>query len=358
VVLDAIVGGAMRAGARLAEPGEFTLRSFLSGKRDLVQAEAVADLIAAATPLQARVAFDQLQGTLTQRIGEIDRVLFDLVARLEASVDFPDEGFHFVAPEEIVAAVDRVIGSVDVLLGDARRGRMIREGATVAIVGRTNTGKSSIFNALTGSDRAIVTSIPGTTRDLITERVDIGGIAVTLVDTAGVRDTGDVVEQEGVARGQRATGVADVVVVVVDASEPPGADDRAVLDRTAPLARIVVANKIDRPAATSGQMSADVRVSALTGEGVPALRDAIAQALGGGEALRDSAAVSNQRHVALLRDAREHLLRARDAAAAMVPEEFLLTDLQDARARFDEVVGRRTTEDVLAHIFERFCIGK
>ena len=356
VVLDAIVRAALHAGARLAEPGEFTLRAFLNGKRDLVQAEAVADLIAASTPLQARVAFDQLEGTLTRRIGEVDGVLFDLVARLEASIDFPDEGYHFVAAGEIAASIGKVIALLDDLLGDASRGRLIREGATVAIVGRPNVGKSSIFNVLAGADRAIVTHIPGTTRDLITERVEIGGIAVTLVDTAGARDAEDAIEREGVTRGLRASEVADAVVVVVDASEQATEDDRAVIARTADRRRVLVANKSDRDStAWPGEF---LRVSALTGAGIDALRGAIASALGAREALRDRAAVSNLRHIALLEAARVRLVQAREAAAQSAPEEFLLADLQEARGRFDEIVGTRTSEDVLSHIFAKFCIGK
>ena len=173
IVLDTIVQCAVGAGARLAQPGEFTLRAFLNGKRDLVQAEAVADLIDAATPLQARVAFDQLEGTLTTRIASIDARLFDLVARLEASLDFPDEGYHFIEPAETARAVECVLEAVSELLRDARRGRMIREGATVVIAGRPNVGKSSIFNKLTGHERAIVTEIAGTTRDMVTERIDL-----------------------------------------------------------------------------------------------------------------------------------------------------------------------------------------
>ncbi|MDA1184240.1 MAG: tRNA uridine-5-carboxymethylaminomethyl(34) synthesis GTPase MnmE, partial [Acidobacteria bacterium] len=197
VVLQSIVKSAMDAGARLAEPGEFTLRAFLNGKRDLIQAEAVGDLIAAATPLQARVAFDQLDGTLTQRIARIDADLFDLIARLEASLDFPDEGYHFIEPAETARRVGAVVGELDALLKSARRGRMIREGATVVVVGRPNVGKSSLFNALAGSDRAIVTAIPGTTRDLVVEQVEVEGLAVALVDTAGGHETAGVVEREG-----------------------------------------------------------------------------------------------------------------------------------------------------------------
>jgi tRNA modification GTPase len=355
-VLQGIVQRAIDAGARLARPGEFTLRAFLHGKRDLVQAEAVADLIAAATPLQARVAFDQLEGTLTRRIAEIDAELFDLVARLEASLDFPDEGYHFVEPLEIAQRAGAVVERLDCLLADASAGRMIREGATVVIAGRTNVGKSSIFNVLAGAERAIVTEVAGTTRDLITEPIEVAGLAVTLVDTAGARHAVDTVEREGVARGARARSAADLVVVVLDRSEPLTADDEAVLEHTRDRQRIVVANKSDRPAAF--ERADALEVSAATGRGIAELRGAIASALTGAERLRDTAAISNLRHISLLRDAREHLVRARDAAGANTPEEFLLIDLQGARARFDEIVGVRTSEDVLSHIFERFCIGK
>src|SRR5499427_7760234 len=185
VILRGIVEAAIAQGARLAEPGEFTLRAFLNGRMDLMQAEAVADLIEAATPLQARAAFDQLEGTLTRTIGEIDGQLFDLLAKLEASVDFPDEGYHFVEPREVACAIDRLLARTLALLADSRRGRLIREGLQVAIVGRPNVGKSSLFNALVGAPRAIVSETPGTTRDLVTETIDIEGLRVTLVDTAG-----------------------------------------------------------------------------------------------------------------------------------------------------------------------------
>jgi tRNA modification GTPase len=365
VLLQTMLKRAMATGARLAEPGEFTLRSFLNGKRDLVQSEAVADLIDAATPLQARIAFDQLEGTLTERITTIDARLFDLIARLEASLDFPDEGFHFVEPARAATEIDAVIAALDQLLGGAAAGRMIREGATVVIAGRTNVGKSSVFNKLAGSARAIVTSIPGTTRDLVTEKLNICGIAVTLVDTAGWRETLDIVESEGVSRGNQARRVADLVLLVLDSSEPLTLADEQLLAETATANRIVVANKSDlrrdRSVAEPGLtlVFESLQVSALTGDGFDTLHRAIGRALVGEERLRDAAPISNTRHISLLEQCRVPLIAARDAATtANVPEEFLLTDLQAARACLDEIVGRRTSEDVLRHIFERFCIGK
>lgn len=356
VVLQRIVRAAIDAGARLAQPGEFTLRAFLSGKRDLVRAEAVGDLIDAATPLQARVAFDQLQGTLTTRIAEMDARLFDLIARLEASLDFPDEGYHFADPDQTANEIGEIVAVVDRLLADARRGRMIREGATVVVAGRPNVGKSSVFNKLVGSDRAIVTAIPGTTRDLVTERVDVEGMAVSLVDTAGWRETRDVVEREGVGRGERARDVADLTLLIVDGSEPLTLEDRQLLEATAGSPRLVVANKSDLFA---GPGDHDLTVSAKTGEGFGDLRAAVKRALTGDEPETDSPQISNLRHIALLEQARDSLAAAQSAVAtADTPEEFVLTDLQAARSRLDEIVGVRTSEDVLRHIFERFCIGK
>jgi tRNA modification GTPase len=351
VVLGAIVSAAIAAGARLAEPGEFTLRAYLSGRIDLVQAEAVNDLIEAVTPLQARAAFDQLDGTLTRAIGAIDATLFDLIARLEASVDFPEEGYHFLEPGALAQALDGLLERTAVLLGDARRGRLIREGLTIAIVGEPNVGKSSLFNALAGASRAIVTDVPGTTRDLVTEVVDIEGLRVTLVDTAGLRDTVDPVEIEGVSRAHRAIEAADLVLLVEDRSR---ARSRRELNRKV----LCVANKSDLPAAWNDDRA--VSVSAMAGDGLELLRQRIAAALDV-DPLRDRPAMTNMRHLALVDRAHQALARARAAALAKgvsLPEEFVLADLTDARAAFEEISGRRAPEDLLEHIFSRFCIGK
>jgi tRNA modification GTPase len=352
VVLRAIVSAAIERGARLAEPGEFTLRAFLNGRIDLLQAEAVNDLIEAVTPLQARVAFDQLDGTLTRAIASIDETLFDLIARLEASVDFPEEGYHFVDPGALASAIDGLLERTAALLADARRGRMIRDGLRVAIVGEPNAGKSSLFNALAGAPRAIVSDVPGTTRDLVTEVVDIEGLRVTLVDTAGLRDTSDLVEVEGVARAQQSMAAADLVLMVEDRSRlrsGKAADVRKVL---------CIANKIDLPAAWNDETA--VSVSATTGDGIQELRRRIAGALDA-DAQRDQPAMTNVRHIALLDSAFQALQRARGAAltdGGSLSEEFVLADLAEARGAFEEVSGRRAPDDVLTHIFSRFCVGK
>ena len=360
VILAAIVRAAMAAGARLAEPGEFTLRAFLNGKLDLVQAEAVADLIDAVTPLQARAAFDQLEGTLTNAISEIERDVFDVRAKLEASLDFPEEGYHFVTPEQAQKTVTDLMARSDALLARAARGRLVREGAQVAIVGAPNVGKSSLFNALLNANRAIVTEIPGTTRDLLTERADIGGLSLSLIDTAGVRETEDVIEREGVSRARDAVSIADLTIVVLDRSRPMTADDRDILASTAERRRVVALNKCDLDQGEKdGFPNGDaVDVSAKTGEGMDRLIDAVARALSEDEPTRDRPLVTNVRHSVLLERARASMARAAAALGAGVPEEFPLLDLQEACEALQEITGRRTSDAILRHIFERFCIGK
>jgi tRNA modification GTPase len=352
VVLRAIVSTAIARGARLAEPGEFTLRAFLNGRIDLMQAEAVSDLIESVTPLQARAAFDQLDGTLTRAIASIDATLFDLIARLEASVDFPEEGYHFVEPGALASAIEGLLERTASLLAGARRGRLIREGLRVAIVGAPNAGKSSLFNALAGASRAIVSEVPGTTRDLVTEVVDIDGLRVTLVDTAGLRETEDLVEVEGVARAQQSMAVADLVLMVEDRSR--GRVNKAPRDKKV----LCVANKIDLPAAWDDEDA--VLVSATTGAGIADLRGRITRSLDA-DSFCDRPAITNVRHIALVDRAHQALARARAAALAeggSLSEEFVLADLAEARGAFEEVSGRRAPDELLTHIFSRFCIGK
>jgi tRNA modification GTPase len=373
-VLQRIVG----AGARLAEPGEFTLRAFLGGRLDLVQAEAVADLVDAVTPLQARVAFDQLEGTLTKAIGRLDAALFDLAARLEASLDFPEEGYHFVPQADTRVALAAVRDGVKALVSSAGRGRLIRDGRQVAILGKPNVGKSSLFNWLVGSDRAIVADVPGTTRDLVTESVDFEGIRLRLVDTAGIRHGADGVEREGVSRARQAARVADLCLLVFDLSQPVSLEDQDVLVGTCGRRRVMVFNKRDLVGEEalaaaglkdgsvapleSGPADVAVCVSLKTGEGLDRLRTLLRVALGAEAGVpADSAIVTNVRHETLLRQAADALDRAIagiDERGVTASEDLVLEDIAETRRAFEEVTGRRTSEDVLQHIFERFCIGK
>ncbi|MCY4659758.1 MAG: tRNA uridine-5-carboxymethylaminomethyl(34) synthesis GTPase MnmE [Acidobacteria bacterium] len=365
VLLRRIVSIAVDAGARLAQPGEFTFRAFLNGRLDLVQAEAVADLVGAVTPLQARVAFEQLEGGVSALVADIDRALFDLIARLEASIDFPDEGYHFidaaVASAEVRALGERVAAA----LRGARHGRLVREGARVVLLGTPNVGKSTLFNRLLGMPRAIVADVAGTTRDLLTETLDLDGLPVTLVDTAGMRDSGDAVETEGVRRALGALGAATLAVVVLDRSVPLGADDLRLLAGTSRTRRIVVVNKTDRPPcwsavdlAAAGVEEAALHVSLLDEGGAPAVRAAIAQALLRDRAPEDTPVVSNIRHITLLETAAAALIRAAAAASKGATEELVLADLQAAGGALEELSGKRAPNAVLERIFERFCIGK
>ena len=360
-VLQTIVELACNAGARLAQPGEFTLRAYLNGHLDLVQAEAVADLIDAVTPLQARVAFDQLEGTLTGAVQTIDAQLFELVAKLEASLDFPDEGFHFITRSVATADLERVRDELARLANDGRRGRLIREGRVVVISGRPNVGKSSLFNALVGANRAIVTPLAGTTRDLLTERLDVCGIPITLVDTAGLRASTDVIEEEGVKRAESARAGAALTLLVLDRSQPLTADDERLL-RGASGPRLVIANKSDLESAWSSDDvgTATLAVSAATGAGLDAMRTAMVTALSGtpGEDWRDPPRLSNLRHLQQVEHALVAVERSLVGLREGATEELVLAELGDARQALESLTRTRTSDDLLVHIFSRFCIGK
>ena len=367
VLLRRIVDIAVVAGARLAEPGEFTLRAFLNGRIDLVQAEAVGDLVKAVTPLQARAAFDQLEGTVTTRISEIEKRLFDLVTRLEASVDFPEEGYHFVEPTAVGSLTRQLVEQTERLLADSHRGRLIREGAQVVILGKPNVGKSTLFNLLLGAPRAIVTAVAGTTRDLLTETVDLYGVPITLVDTAGIRPTDDAIEREGVSRARGALDVARVAIVVLDQSRPLDDEDATLLSETDSVERVVVVNKIDLPPEwrdvdlpVGVSAGVTVPISLLDDDdgGVIRVSESVSRALLAGDELRDPPAITNLRHIDLLERTRTALVRAAAAADAQAPEELVLADLAEAEQSLGAVTGQRTPDDVLNRIFAEFCIGK
>jgi tRNA modification GTPase len=286
--------------------------------------------------------------------------MFDLAARLEASLDFPEEGFHFVTREQAAGELGEVQASLEALIRDGRAGRVVRDGSLVVIAGRPNAGKSSLFNALVGAARAIVTDVPGTTLDLLTERVDIGGLPVTLVDTAGLREAADAIEIEGVRRARQAQEIASLTIVLIDGSERLSPDDGVVATG---VARVIAISKADLPrawpvSALGDASSRAVEVSALTGAGIEALRRRIVAELTSRDEWRDPPAVSNVRHLGHLMDALAVVERTRTSLHSGATEELLLAELVDARRSLEEITGRRAPEDLLHHIFGRFCIGK
>ena len=363
VILAAIVRRAIELGARPARPGEFTLRAFLRGKVDLVQAEAVRDLVAAVSPAQVRAATAQLDGSLSAALVEQAEALRRLETLLEASMDFPDEGYRFIEPAEVHAALARVGEQMARLVATGGRGQLVRDGARVVIAGVPNVGKSSVFNALVGADRAIVTPIAGTTRDIVSERMVIAGALVVLADTAGLRDGVDRVEAEGVRRASGAVESADVVVLVLDGSREILDEERALLRALDGRPAIVVRNKADLPCAWTGAAPADVLpVSARTGDGVSALGERIGRAVSGlGGAEAEPVLVTNERHRVLLSRALAHVRQAAEGLASsghQLPEEFVVADIRASLQALEEVTGRRTADALLDEIFAGFCIGK
>jgi tRNA modification GTPase len=360
VLLRHCVELALAAGARLAEPGEFTMRAFLNGRIDLPQAEAVRDLIEATTLYQARVAAQQLEGSVSRRLAPIKNQLLELIALLEAGIDFAEDDIDVATDEEIAQRLDPLAAALTRLIDSFAYGRLVHHGFTLAIVGRPNVGKSSLFNALLEQDRAIVTPIAGTTRDLVSETASLDGIPVRWLDTAGIRQGQDLVETLGIERSLQAMADADVTLVVIDASEPLTSDDHSILDRAASQGRhLIVANKSDLP--LKAQLPAKaLAVSAHTGAGIAALRAAISQTLAPqGVALeQEGGFITSIRHEQLLRESLEALRHARQALGHHLPHEMLLLDFYAALTPLDAITGATTADDILNRIFSTFCIGK
>src|ERR1700690_1721655 len=362
VVLRHVVELALARGARLAEPGEFTMRAFLNGRIDLTQAEAVRDLIESQTLYQAKVAAQQLEGALSHRLQPIKQKLVELIAVLEAGVDFADDDVSVLPAEQILEHISAVRAPLDQLAASFTYGKLVHEGLTLAIVGRPNVGKSSLFNRLVESDRAIVTSSPGTTRDLVTETVALGGIPVKLIDTAGIRSALDEAEGIGIRKSKEALADADLVLIVLDSSEPVAAEDRQLLELVAQRTAILVENKSDKSSsqfAVSSCQLRRVRVSALTGEGIPELRAEILRNVGGEfEGRSEAGFLTNARHQGLVSDALSGLDSSVAAVRGKIPHEMVLLDLYSALRPLDEITGATTNDDILNLIFSRFCIGK
>lgn len=354
------------AGARMAEPGEFTKRAFLNGRLDLSQAEAVMDVIRAKTDASLRMAVGHLSGALSAKVKALRHEILRLIAQLEAAIDFPEEDIEDLAAQKVSRALARLVEDLEALLTTAQTGRILREGMATAIIGKPNVGKSSLLNALLGEKRAIVTDIPGTTRDIIEEYVNIGGIPLKIVDTAGIRDTADIVERIGVERAREAVAEADLILLVLDASAKLTAEDKKVLDLLAGRQAIVLVNKSDLPEAVDmdevGRLAAGksiIRVSALEGTGVGELEQAIAGMVYSGKINQaEGAFVTNVRHKHLLSQARERLAEALATAQAGMPPDCIVVDLRSSWEVLGEITGETVGEDILDQIFSQFCIGK
>jgi len=360
VLLDYLLRASLRNGARLAEPGEFTQRAFLSGRLDLTQAEAVRDLIESTTLHQARLAAQQLGGALSRQIAPIKEKLVHLIAALEAGIDFAEDDIDLLPASEIAAQIEAIATPLTALEQTFAYGRIVRDGFTLAIVGRPNAGKSSLFNRLVERDRAIVTAAPGTTRDLVTERVSLDGIPVELVDTAGLRDAIDEAESLGIAKSREAMAEADIVLLVRDATQPLHREDEAAISAHADRPLLIALNKRDLAPQAALPASAHpiISTSALTGEGLPELRREILATLSAAAPTSETALLTNLRQQQAVSGTVAALARAQQATAASIPHEMLLLDLYEALQSLDALTGVTTTDDILRLIFSTFCIGK
>jgi tRNA modification GTPase len=364
VVLRHIVELALGRGARLAEPGEFAMRAFLNGRIDLIQAEAIRDLIESRTLLQAKIAAQQLEGALSRRLKPIKQKLVELIAQLEAGIDFAEDDVSILPDATILDSVAGVQAPLAELAVSFAYGKIVHEGMTLAIVGRPNVGKSSLFNRLVERERAIVTATPGTTRDLVTETVAIGGIPVKLVDTAGIRHPLDEAESLGVRKSREALADADLVLVVLDATQPRTGEDQELLAQVEQRACLIVENKSDlvrdaRRSSPAATQEKSLRTSALTGDGIPELRAQILHHIAGEARLQpETGFLTNIRHQRCVLNSLEALTSAQRAVANHVPHEMLLLDLYNALRPLDEITGATTADDILNRIFSTFCIGK
>jgi tRNA modification GTPase len=357
VVLRHALERACAAGARLAEPGEFTLRAFVNGRIDLPRAEAVRDLIEATTLYQARVAARQVEGSVSRRMKPLKEQMLELIALLEAGIDFAEDDISVARASEILRRLGPIRAGVAELAASFAYGKLVHEGFTLAIVGRPNVGKSSLFNRLLEQNRAIVTEIPGTTRDSVSETASLEGIPVKFVDTAGIREATDVVENLGIERSYQAMVDADVTVVVVDISAPLTPGDAELIGRAREQGKHLVAGN-KRDLGVTAEIDG-VQVSALTGEGIGELRRAIIEFIApAGRFEQDGGFITSVRHEQLLKESGEALDQARRAAELGIPHEMLLLDLYAALRPIDAITGATTADDILNRIFSTFCIGK
>ncbi|HWX53111.1 MAG TPA: tRNA uridine-5-carboxymethylaminomethyl(34) synthesis GTPase MnmE [Verrucomicrobiae bacterium] len=360
VVLRHVVELALELGARMAEPGEFTMRAFLNGRMDLTQAEAVRNLIESQTLYQAKVAAQQLEGALSKRLQPIKKQLVELIAVMEAGIDFAEDDVAVLPAKQIVERIAHVQAPLEQLQASFAYGKIVQEGFTLAIVGRPNVGKSSLFNRLVERERAIVTSTPGTTRDLVTETVALGGIPLKLIDTAGIRRSTDEAESIGIRKSYEALSEADLVLVVVDGSSAFSTEDQDLIAACGNRRALVVANKSDlgqRDLKIAG--SKIYKTSALTGDGIEQLREAILSEVSGASGSEHEAGfLTNVRQQRLVEESLNCLVAAVHAAERKIPHEMIMLDLYGALRPLDAITGETTTDDILNLIFSSFCIGK
>ncbi|MCU1325195.1 MAG: tRNA modification GTPase trmE [Bryobacterales bacterium] len=355
VILAHCLERAVRAGARLAEPGEFTLRAVMNGRIDLPQAEAVRDLIAATTIYQARIAAQQTQGAVSRRLAPIKAQLIELIALMEAGIDFAEDDISVAPASELFRRLDPILAQTTSLARSFAYGNLVRQGFSLAIVGAPNAGKSSLFNRLLEQDRAIVTEIPGTTRDLVSETAEICGIPVRIVDTAGIRESEERVEQLGIAKSYEAMADADLTLVVVDGTLQR---DPALGEQARSQGRcLVAANKADLPGFTVQE--GELAVSAVTDQGITQLREAIVDALAPrGELELSGGFITSLRQEQLLRESAALLTSAREAIETAYPHEVIMIHLEGALQAFGAIAGATSADDILNRIFSTFCIGK
>ncbi len=364
--LQQILALTLKEGARLAEPGEFTKRAFLNGRLDLAQAEAVIDVIRAKTDTSLRMAVGHLAGAFSGRVLAFREQILKLIAHLEAAIDFPEEDIEELTAQQVAQEVQQLSADIAGLLATAQTGRILREGLRTVIIGKPNVGKSSLLNTLLGENRAIVTDVPGTTRDIIEEYVNIGGVPLKVIDTAGIRETADAVEKIGVEKALAVMAEADLILLLLDASAPLAEEDKAVLALLAGRQAVVLVNKTDLPAVIAMEdveaFAAGkpvIRISALEGTGVAALEEEILTLVYSGRISQgEGAFVNNVRHARILEQAKDMLAEALATIAAAMPSDCIVVDLRAAWHKLGEISGETADDDIVDQIFSQFCIGK
>ncbi|MCF8243464.1 MAG: tRNA uridine-5-carboxymethylaminomethyl(34) synthesis GTPase MnmE [Melioribacteraceae bacterium] len=358
LIAQRIIEALVDKNIRIADPGEFTKRAFLNGRMDLAQAEAVVDIINSRTDASLRGARNQLDGVLSKKVDELRELLINSSSLIELELDFAEEDLEFISLEKIQNQIDKIIFEIDKLIGTYSFGRIIRDGVNVALVGKPNVGKSSLLNFILKESRAIVSEIPGTTRDVIREEVSIDGLLFRLFDTAGIRLTESSVEKEGVVRSREAVKNADVVLFINDITEAFSVDlYNELLELTKSENIITIANKFDLKSDKS--FKADIYISALTGEGIEGLFSMMKEkAVGSKSYSEKTAVVSNLRHYSALKKSKEHLEMAKQSISQKLSGEFISVDLRNAESTLGEIIGKVTTDDILNNIFSKFCIGK